>query len=536
MAPEQAEDSHQADIRADVYSLGCTLYHLLTGSLPYPADTSLGKVLAHRDRPVPSARALRPDVPKGLEAVLARLLAKKPEDRYQTPGEAAAALAPFAQPAALPPDRPRRRLVASLAALLLAGITVAGVVVYRIQTDKGELVITTGSDDVEVIVKRGGKVVRIFDTKTDKSITLDSGTYDLEVRGAPAGLKLDIDRATLTRGKTVLAKIERIKPPVVAKEKPTVPGKIELVRRIPVSAAGDLVYHTDISKDGKYALVTRDNGNGVDLDVFDVATGERLFDCPGFLANFLGDGEETVVFYKGFFSVHQTRTGRILRKTRVRTDREAGIVVAPDGKHLLCIKNDNGCALLDLTHMEEQYSWPALVRPYFAWSADGKRLCMHKDTDKPWLVWDVDTNRESNDFAWVTREWESLLFLRDGKTVLARRGEERVLAEAVTGKVIETVSVPDFNGYITGQTGSRGRLFHLGWYNDGTIKLKPMAASPESFRYQLPETDRTRPAGHFWWVHLALSSDNQYAAVVTRKSLFILRLPPVPDAWYIEKP
>ena len=65
----------------------------------------------------------------------------------------------------------------------------AGVVVYRIQTDKGELVITTESDDVEVVVKQGGKLVRIIDTKTDKKITLAlrSGAYELELKGGPRG-------------------------------------------------------------------------------------------------------------------------------------------------------------------------------------------------------------------------------------------------------------------------------------------------------------------------------------------------------------
>src|SRR5581483_11652246 len=118
---------------------------------------------------------------------MARLLAKKPEDRYQTPGEVAAALAPFATKA--PPARPkplRRLLLAAMAALLLAGVGLAGAVVYRIQTDTGELVIKTESDDVEVVV-RGDKFVRILDTKTDKEIrlTLRSGVYELELNGAP---------------------------------------------------------------------------------------------------------------------------------------------------------------------------------------------------------------------------------------------------------------------------------------------------------------------------------------------------------------
>src|SRR6516162_7600239 len=102
MAPEQAEDSHRADIRADLYSLGCTLYFLLTGMPPYPAATPLLKVLAHRDRPVPSLRRARPDVPQDLAAVVECLLAKSPEDRYQTPRELAAALKPFTRPVPKP--------------------------------------------------------------------------------------------------------------------------------------------------------------------------------------------------------------------------------------------------------------------------------------------------------------------------------------------------------------------------------------------------------------------------------------------------
>ena len=88
----------------------------------------------------------------------------------------------------------------------------AGAVVYRIQTDKGELVITTESDDVKVVVTQGGKQVDVIDTKTDKqiSLALRSGVYELQLQGEPEGLKLNIDRATLTRGKKTLAKIERV--------------------------------------------------------------------------------------------------------------------------------------------------------------------------------------------------------------------------------------------------------------------------------------------------------------------------------------
>lgn len=87
MAPEQARNSKLADIRSDLYSLGCTWYQMLTGVAPYPDGSVTNKLQAHAIKPIPDPRDKNPQIPEGLTAVIRRMMAKKPEDRYQTPAE-----------------------------------------------------------------------------------------------------------------------------------------------------------------------------------------------------------------------------------------------------------------------------------------------------------------------------------------------------------------------------------------------------------------------------------------------------------------
>lgn len=95
IAPEQAHDSASVDSRADVYALGCTLFFLLTGQPPFRDASVLGKLNAHMKKAAPRLSAYRQDVPPGLQEVVDRMMAKRPEDRFQSPKDVVAALAPL---------------------------------------------------------------------------------------------------------------------------------------------------------------------------------------------------------------------------------------------------------------------------------------------------------------------------------------------------------------------------------------------------------------------------------------------------------
>lgn len=104
ISPEQALNSHDVDIRADIYSLGCTFYYLLSGKAPYHDANVTQKLLLHQIRdPVPIEQ-LVPGLEPRLAAVIRTMMAKKPEDRYQTPGDVVAALAPWTENAIEPPS------------------------------------------------------------------------------------------------------------------------------------------------------------------------------------------------------------------------------------------------------------------------------------------------------------------------------------------------------------------------------------------------------------------------------------------------
>lgn len=215
MAPEQALSAKHADERADIYSLGCSLFFLMAGKATYQGDSIMAKMLAHREQPLPNLHSIRADVPEQLDAVFKKMIAKKAEDRYQT---AAALLADLEKcssqhsaslqhpvlestdasftnflfdisTAPLAPGMPKN--VASARAgrgkkKLLIGSALLGilaVLVITLKTRDGTLIVNVNEPDAEVqVLDEAGKVE--ITRKGDKgpiTISVDPGKHRLKV-------------------------------------------------------------------------------------------------------------------------------------------------------------------------------------------------------------------------------------------------------------------------------------------------------------------------------------------------------------------
>ncbi len=269
MAPEQGSDSHQVDIRADIYSLGATLYKLLTGRTPFGGeryDTPVKKMMALATEDPDPIDSLRPEIPAELAAVVHRMLARDPDDRFATPAEVAEALSPLSlreragvraatntdlaalltrgieepqvdiapakrststaphassalhntssevSPAPVAATPPRRRVPWKplIAAVSLAGIILLGVLL-TFQTDKGTLIVEI--DDQAIEAKIAADSLTIKDLKSGRTYTiqpggtrLPTGQYGLVVRD-DAGLQVDTPEFTLRRDEKVTVRV-----------------------------------------------------------------------------------------------------------------------------------------------------------------------------------------------------------------------------------------------------------------------------------------------------------------------------------------
>jgi predicted Ser/Thr protein kinase len=197
MAPEQARDTAAADIRADIYALGCTLFFLLTGRPPFRGGAAIEILTRQVTDAPPRVTDLRPEVPAHLADLISRMLAKDPAERPQTPREVATALAPLTKPAArtvsrvasvLSPPAPERPVgrrgrwlpLAAVAATLLTGGLLAGIVL-TLKTKDGVVTLQVDPPDAKV---------EAVDGKITVSRPGDADPWRIELAGEKGQLKI----------------------------------------------------------------------------------------------------------------------------------------------------------------------------------------------------------------------------------------------------------------------------------------------------------------------------------------------------------
>lgn len=268
VAPEQILDAAKADTRADVYGLGCTLYYLLAGRSPFAGLSLFETLEAHHFRQPAPVHTLRPDVPAELDAVLAKMLAKEPADRYQTPGEAAVALTPFLKvkgaktgpPRAVPfaeavptqtggptvgPMRVRKRRsvwpwvagVGAALALAVGGLWAGGV--FAPKARGAVVALDVSQPDAEVFVDGEPRTITWAVDRRRAEIALPAGQHTVEVRKAGfAVYRTDVSLAADER-RPVLADLSPLaavrKDAIIPEPKPPEP-KPKVVPKVPAIA------------------------------------------------------------------------------------------------------------------------------------------------------------------------------------------------------------------------------------------------------------------------------------------------------------
>jgi WD40 repeat protein/tRNA A-37 threonylcarbamoyl transferase component Bud32 len=487
IAPEQINGPHAADIRADIYSLGCTLYFLLAGHPPFSEGNLIQKLMAHREKTARPLSEIRADVPPELARTVERMMDKDPARRFQAPDEMARVLAPFAdaraaatsldapatagarilaetppwlastvgapepsKQATRPGPRPWRpwvRIAAALAILpIVAGLL--ALITYRIQTQTGELVIESDDPSIEVVVKQGGQKVTIVDPKTKDRIELKAGRYELQLAGG-AGLKLSTDSFTLKRGDKTVVTVRRAAPTPVSRPLGPEPLLVEIAL---FRGHTEPIDGLAVSLDGR-RLLSGSNDDSLILWDRETAQPIRRFEGhPGDVMavaispdgrRALSGGENKII------QLWDLESGETIREFRGHTERIFSVAFSPDGRRAYSTSGginqggwrdgtDSAIRVWDVETGQEVRRleghkgivWSVVVSP------DGRRL-LSAGNDTQVILWDARTGAEIRRFREHPLAVRCAAFFPDGRRAVSCGNDRTIrLWDVETGQEI----------------------------------------------------------------------------------------------------
>ncbi len=427
LAPEQADDPRSVDIRADIYSLGCTLYFLLTGRPPFPGGGALDKVMRHREQEPEPLASLRSDVAPALAGVVRRMMARRPVDRYQTPAEVVAALAPFCTAASLPPDAPAPETISAETTPETATVDLP-----RRSRLRVTLRIAVAVGLLGLVAVLGWRALWPDDEKGDppeKPRHWPVGEL-LKVEGNWCRLSRD-GRRCLVGGKG----------PVTLWDLDT----LEQLRSFESSTWGFM------DPQGRRAVLTAQRP--LEIDLVDLDDGKRLFDFdrahPTLSVGAFSPNGRLLVLSKddGPLQLWDLEERRLLRTFRGHTKRPGGVVFCAGGERLLSsCGQDQSIRLWQVATGRELRKLEgkrveAVTERFLA--PDGRHFILHPVTE-PAVVWDME-DWKSVGTGSAEKLKGSGRFSSDGRLLLTASLTEAVLVDWRQGRELGTLPSPGGN-------------------------------------------------------------------------------------------
>ncbi|MFV1967523.1 MAG: protein kinase, partial [Pirellulaceae bacterium] len=352
ISPEQARDARSADIRSDVYSLGCTLYYLLSGQSLFPEGSALEKVKAHLEEQPRPLSELRDELPGGLEAVLDRMLAKDPRERFQTPAKVAEALGPFAEPSTAP-SRSWWRRAGTLVATALAALLICAATVLYVQL--GKTTIKFEIEDPTLAVRFDGDTITV--DNEGQAIHIKPGE-DHEFVVERNGLEVETDSFTLKKGQKIALRVTLVEGrvavipsrPDVSMKRPAAGPPADEPRarsdlsetKPPLTEIRRFEGHTQminsvaVSPDGRF-LLSAAQGGAVLLSNLETGKAEKTFAGHAwgvFEVSFSPDGTAFSCSTDQTARRWDVPSGQEIRRYVGHTGWVSALAVSPDGKHL----------------------------------------------------------------------------------------------------------------------------------------------------------------------------------------------------------
>jgi WD40 repeat protein/serine/threonine protein kinase len=448
IAPEQILDAQKADIRADIYSLGCTLYYLLSGRPPFQATTLYEVLRAHHSMEARLLNFVRDEVPAELAALVAKMMAKDPDRRFQTPAEVAEALEPFFRSKAVasstsrvrdtdpikidkvevdgdaPSTGPmpvrkhsrwgRPRMLHALALALLAEATgTIGFVIHRIRTE-------TEVQLAKVDAWPPGAVVELRE-RMGQTWRVDSKPLPSSDPLASPGTEQVGEIRRFEEHEQGIIQVDS--KPLPSSDPLAGPGSEQVgeIRRFEGHEKG--IIQVALSRDGRLALSGSADHTA---RLWDVATGKELKKFEGhtnqvYAVAFRPAGQQALTGSEdNLMKIWDVASGKELRSFEGHTNIVTGVSFSPDGKWALSSSWDQTLRLWDVEAGQELRKFEGHTEGVqsVAFSPDGQRA-VSGGFDRMVRLWDVQTGQELRKFEGHTAMVRSVAYSPDGRRVLS---------------------------------------------------------------------------------------------------------------------